>query len=92
MRLIGRGKLLALCEQNGAAAQWISNWIAAVGEAHWKRPADVAKQFPRAIQQDEKTFLFPVGPRLAEVHLLIAFAYGVALITTIRMLNAANED
>lgn len=92
MRLVGRGKLLTLSKHNEVAAQWVSNWIAAIGDAHWKRPADVVKQFPRAIQQDEKTFLFPVGPRLAEVHLLITFAYGVALVTTIRMLNAANED
>lgn len=91
MRLIGRARLEPLRAQDSETARWIANWITALRDAHWKRPADVTIQFPKAFQQDDSTFLFPVAQLRTEIQVLIAFPQGVALITAIRFLVADNE-
>jgi mRNA-degrading endonuclease HigB of HigAB toxin-antitoxin module len=90
VRLIGREKLVPLGERNPDTAKWVASWIVELRDAHWKRPADVAGQFPKASQQNDGTFLFPVPQCQLGVHVLMAFSHGLALITAIRILEAAN--
>lgn len=90
MRLIGRAKLLAL-GQDHETAKWVASWIAELRGAHWKRPADVAGQFPKVWQQKDGTFLFPVPQRQVGIHVLVAFSQGVALIVAIKAFEIANE-
>ena len=90
MRLIGLAKLAPLTQRDHNAARWVTSWIAELRDAHWKRPNDVAGQFPKARQQNDGTFLFPVPRREVEIHVLIAFAQGIALIVAVRVLDAAN--
>ena len=90
MRLIGRAKLVPLSQQDRDTARWVASWIAELRDAHWKRPADVAGQFPRARQQHDGTFLFPVPQRQVGIHVLVAFSQGVALIVAIKVFEAAN--
>jgi mRNA interferase HigB len=91
VRLIGRAKLVPLSQQDRDTAKWVASWIAEVRDAHWKRPADVAAQFPKVCQQEDGTFLFPVPRRHVGIHVLIVFSRGVALIVAIRVIEAANE-
>jgi len=90
VRLIGREKLVPLGEQDRNTAKWVASWIAEIRDAHWKRPADVAGQFPKARQQNDGTFLFPVPQRQIGIHVLMAFSQGVALIIAIRVFEVAN--
>jgi mRNA-degrading endonuclease HigB of HigAB toxin-antitoxin module len=90
VRLIGRAKLVPLSEQDRDTAKWVASWIAELRDAHWKRPSDVALQFPKACQRNDGTFIFPVPRRPVGIHVLIAFSRGVALIIAIRDIEAAN--
>ena len=90
MRLIGREKLMTLGEQDRDTAKWVVSWIAELRDAHWKRPADVTGQFPRARQQDDGSFVFPVPRRQVGINVLMAFSRGLALVLAIKGLKATN--
>lgn len=91
MRLIGRQRLVSLSRQDRDVAKWVANWIVELREAHWKRPADVTRQFPKVWEQDDGTFLFPVPQRQIGIHVLITFSQGVALIVAVGVFEVANE-
>jgi mRNA-degrading endonuclease HigB of HigAB toxin-antitoxin module len=91
VRLIGRAKLMALSRHDRDTAKWIASWIAELRDAHWKRPTDVSRQFPKACQQNDGTFLFPVPQRQLGIHVLIAFSQDVALIVAIRVFEIVHE-
>jgi len=91
MRLIGRERLASLSQEGGDTAKWIISWVAEIRDAHWKRPADVVVQFPRALQRSDGTFLFPIRQRPVAVHVLMVFPQGLALVLAVRVLEAANE-
>ena len=90
MRLIGRAKLASLSERNRETARWVAGWIAELRDANWKRPADIGGPFPRAAQQNDGTFLFPVPQCQVGVHVLIAFSQSIVLIVAVRVLEASN--
>lgn len=90
MRLIGRAKLVPL-ERDRDTAKWAVNWVAEVRDAQWKRPADVAKQFPNVVYDSDGTFLFRVPQRSIGVRVLVAFTEGVALVVAVRVFEVANE-
>jgi mRNA-degrading endonuclease HigB of HigAB toxin-antitoxin module len=90
VRLIGRTKLAPLSEQDRDTARWVASWTVELRDAHWKRPSDVAGQFPRVYRQNDGTFLFPVPQRRVGIHVLMAFSRGVALILGIRPCEVAN--
>ena len=81
MRLIGREKLSRLKGQGAEVEKWVRSWVAEVAEAHWRRPEDVAEQFPSACHQGRGCFLFPIAQFPVAIQLQIAFAQGVALIS-----------
>jgi mRNA-degrading endonuclease HigB of HigAB toxin-antitoxin module len=90
LRLIGREKLMPLRGQNQETARWVAHWSAELRDAHWKRPTDIAHQFPKAKQLGNSNFLFPIPKQKIAIHLLIAFPQGVALIIAITVFEAAN--
>lgn len=90
--MIGRAKLAALGEQDREIARWIANWVAELRDAHWKRPADIAGHFPKARLQSDGTFLFPIADREFEIHVMIAFPRGIALILSIKLFDVANGN
>jgi mRNA-degrading endonuclease HigB of HigAB toxin-antitoxin module len=91
VRLIGRAKLVPL-KKDPHTAKWVVSWIAEVRDAQWKRPADVAKQFPSVLHDPDGTFLFLMPQRSIGVRVLVAFAGGVALVVAVRVLEVANEN
>lgn len=90
MRLIGRHKLLSLPTGDPDTTTWVTNWVAELRDAHWKRPADVQGQFPKAQIQDDGAFVFPVPRIHVGIRVMITFPHGVALIVAINVLEAAN--
>jgi mRNA-degrading endonuclease HigB of HigAB toxin-antitoxin module len=92
MRLIGRQKLQVLSKRSGDAAKWVANWTAEMRDAHWKRDSDVAGQFPRASQQGQGRFLFPVPQCQAVVHVLVLFSRGLALVLAIEFIEPVNGN
>lgn len=90
MRLIGRAKLAPLARDRDTA-KWVVGWAAEVRDAQWKRPADVAKQFPSVLHNTDGTFLFRVPQRSLGVRVLVAFTEGVALVVAVRVFEVANE-
>ena len=92
MRLIGRARLTSLSGQDRDTARWIANWTTELRDAHWKRPADVAAQFPGVCRQDNGTFLFPVPRREARIHVVMEFSRGVALILAVEVLEVIDGD
>ncbi len=90
MRLIGREKLKPLSEQGRDTGKWVAIWIAELRDAHWKRPTDVAGQFPRVHQENDGTFLFPVPRCQLGIHVVMTFSREVALIVAIRGLDVVN--
>lgn len=81
MRLIGRERLGQLKGRGAEVESWVRSWAAEVADAHWRRPEDVAEQFPSACHQGRGCFLFPIAQYPAVIQLQIAFAQGVALIS-----------
>ena len=81
---------MAFSEQDRDTAKWVMSWIAELRDAHWKRATDVTGQFPKALQQKDGTFLFPVPQRPIGVHVLIAFSRGLVLVLAIKGLKATN--
>jgi mRNA-degrading endonuclease HigB of HigAB toxin-antitoxin module len=81
MRLIGRERLDQLKGRGAEVESWVRNWVAEVADAHWRRPEDVAEQFPSACHRGRGCFLFPIAQYPAVIQLEIAFAQGVALIS-----------
>lgn len=87
MRLIGRARLASLSGQDRDTARWVANWTTEIRDAHWKRPADVAAQFPGVRRQGDGTFLFRVPRRQASIQVLMAFTRGVALILAVEAID-----
>ena len=89
MRLIGREKLRPLSGTGEQNEKWVLNWKSEVMSAHWKLPADVMKQFPKAKRDGDGdgNFVFPVGDCNWTIHLLITFSQGVALVTKLNEKN-----
>lgn len=77
MKLIGRDKLKGA---SGEVDRWLRSWCVEVAHAHWRRPEDLAEQFPNVQTRPEGDFLFPIGTSGYWVQLQVAFAQGVALI------------
>ena len=92
MRLIGREKLVALRKKDRDTGKWVLIWVVELQNAHWKRPADVAAQFPRVRHQNDGTFLFPVPQQQIGIHVLMTFAQGLALILAVKELNALHAS
>lgn len=84
MRLLGRERLNKLRGTGDQVEKWLRSWVAEVRAAHWKKPADVRHQFPRAQQEGDSSFTFPVADCDCEICLLIAFPQEVAVITDLR--------
>ena len=81
---------MPLIQRDCVAARWVLNWIAELRNAHWKRAADVAGQFPKVRQQDDGTFLFPVPGKQLGIHVLMTFSQGLVLILSIKTCDAAD--
>lgn len=84
MRLLGRERLVKLKGTSEAAEKWLRAWVAEILAAHWKQAADVRGQFPKAIQEGDSSFIFPVGGCECEICLIVAFPQEVAVITELR--------
>jgi mRNA-degrading endonuclease HigB of HigAB toxin-antitoxin module len=84
MRLLGRERLERLKGSSDSAEKWLRSWVAEVLAAHWKQAADVHDQFPKAQQEGDSSFIFPVGGCECEICLLVAFPQEVAVITDLR--------
>ena len=80
MRLIGKSSLQKLPVNNDDVNRWINIWCAEMSHAHWKDPADVTKQFPRAIKKDSSSFAFPIGDYGQFITVSFLFPQGVAVI------------
>jgi len=90
VRVIGRERLALLCGDGGDTARWVSSWLAELRDAHWKRPADVIVQFPKARPQRDGSFLFPVPRQERGIQVLVAFSHGLALVLAVTVLKATN--
>ena len=90
MRLIGQSHLNPLIQSGEFAARWVAAWTAEVKSAHWKKPADILVQFPRVGRTADGEFLFPVARCAFAVEVLIAFPQGIALITSLKVIEVAN--
>jgi len=90
VRLIGRAKLIPL-RKDRETAKWVVSWAAEVRDAQWKRPDDIARQFPSVLHDTDGTFLFRVPERPIGVRVLVAFTEGVALVVAVRVFEVANE-
>lgn len=92
MRLIGRERLASLSERNQKAAKWVAGWIGELRAAHWKRPADIRGQFPRALQRANGTFFFPVSQQHVGIDVLIDFSTSIVLISAIINIEDSNGN
>lgn len=81
VRLVGRCKLNPPLGEGKIIKRWIASWIAEIGYAHWKRPADVLSQFPHARVEQDGRFVFPIANHPSAIQVLIFFPRGVAVIT-----------
>jgi mRNA-degrading endonuclease HigB of HigAB toxin-antitoxin module len=84
MRLVGREKLDVLKGKDPEAHKWTRSWASEIIDAHWRRPEDVAAQFPNARHQGQGCFHFPIGNCPFVIQLRIAFAQGIALISDLQ--------
>lgn len=78
---------MAITGSDCLAAKWVPGWVAELRDAHWKRPSDVVGQFPKARQENDGTFLFPIAGRPAGIHALIVFPRGLVLILSVKVLG-----
>ncbi len=84
MRLIGKERLVA--RHVGAVARtWLISWVSEISMANWKGPMDVVRQFPKARQESDSQFIFPVEDDIGEIDVLIAFPQGIALVTDLKV-------
>lgn len=79
MRLLGRAGLQSLRGKNDETDRWIDTWAAEVTTAHWKRPADLFLQFPKATEKNG-TFSFPIANSQSNLDVIIAFPQGITLV------------
>ncbi|WP_082754441.1 type II toxin-antitoxin system HigB family toxin [Burkholderia savannae] len=86
MRLLGKDKLQVNLDRD--AQIWLRSWIAELMSAHWKAPADVLAQFPKATPVSPDTFLFNVGVAAWIIELAVHFPQEIALV--VRMERAAS--
>lgn len=92
MRVIGRAKLASLVEKDRQIGTWVASWLAELRDANWRRPTDVGARFPNASRQNDGTILFPIPNSGVWIQVLIAFPHGVVLVTSIKVLEAANGN
>jgi mRNA-degrading endonuclease HigB of HigAB toxin-antitoxin module len=83
MRLIGRERLNLLRQGSEATEKWVRSWLAEVRDAHWKHPADLKAQFPKASCSIDGLAKFPLPDNTTCIHLRVAFPLGIALISAI---------
>ena len=80
MRLLGKPLLFQLTRTHPSTRAWASSWASEIGEANWKQPADVLRQFPRVGEPFPNEFAFPVAELPIAVLLKIAFPQSIAVI------------
>jgi mRNA-degrading endonuclease HigB of HigAB toxin-antitoxin module len=87
LRLVGRHHLDDLISESSDLSKWVGSWTAELRDAHWKRPADVAGQFPSVILVSDGRYVFPIPPGHSGVAVRFQFARGVALISSVEKIT-----
>lgn len=90
MRLIGRVRLASLAKEDADTARWVASWMVELQDANWKRSSDILGHFPKVIQKNNGTFVFPVSHHKIGIHVLITFPQSLVLIVAIRVLEVTN--
>jgi mRNA-degrading endonuclease HigB of HigAB toxin-antitoxin module len=86
LRVIGRCKLNLIRRTDEPLRKWLVSWLAEIENANWRRPSDVIGQFPKAqMGLSDNRFVFSAERHRAEIHVIIGFSRGVALITAVKI-------
>lgn len=81
MRIADRQVLDEFCRRHADARGWIENWLADVGTATWRTPADVRGSYATASFLAGGVVIFNVKGNSYRLETVIAYRVGVVIVS-----------
>jgi mRNA interferase HigB len=80
MKVVGRERLHAFCEQHADARKWIENWLSEVEATTWATPQDIRQRYPSASFLHENVVILNVRGNDYRMEVTVAFKTSVLFV------------
>jgi mRNA interferase HigB len=80
VRIVGREKLHEFCRNHADSRDWIENWLADAGSAHWRSSHDIKARYATASFLAGNRVIFNVKGNRYRLDVLVAYNTGTVVI------------